>query len=125
MDRDRAVGYVAAMTDDEYRQFTAEARPPTPTDPVSARASIAAKTGQLLNVVRDENGAVGAWSAVVNAAAARQPAPQPAPQPEPPAQQGFTANRAQGASGDGPPAPVQQERLPNPYHRITPPGGAY
>jgi hypothetical protein len=119
VERDRVIGYLAAMTDDEYAALSAEARPPEPTNPVTARASIAAKAGQLLNLPRDENGAVGAWAATV---AAR--APRPTPQPEPPTQQGFTANRAQGASGDGPPAPANNSDWST-KPRIGAPGGSY
>lgn len=108
--------HVAAMSNEDFAKLTA-LRPPT--DAASTRRSIGAKAGQLWAVTQqcDENGYTAGMS---DAAAARQP--QPAPQPEPQAPQGFTANRAQGASGDGPPAPVQQERLPNPYHRIYPGG---
>jgi hypothetical protein len=77
VDRDRLISALSAMTDDEFRQLTAEARPPTPTDRATSVASIGAKAAQLLNVERDHNGAVGGWAA---AAAARGPAWQP---PEP------------------------------------------
>jgi hypothetical protein len=66
--------YARGMDEDSWRMFVAQTRPPS--DPASARASIAAKTDQLLSVPRDENGAVGSFAA---AAAARGPAWQPPP----------------------------------------------
>jgi hypothetical protein len=74
--------YLAGLSDEDWRALSARVRPPMPTDPVTARASIAHKAGQLLAVERDENGPVGSFSAAV---AAR--APQQSPQPEQPTPQ--------------------------------------
>jgi hypothetical protein len=121
MDRERIVGLLAAMTDDEFRQLAAEARPPTPTDPASARASIAAKAQAMWDTPRDHNGPTGPGSFAAAAAArgpARQPPPEltPQPQPAPPQPQqptaptGFSTNRAQGASSSDW-APVNERDL--------------
>jgi hypothetical protein len=61
--------YLAGLPDEDWRALAARVRPPEPTDPVSARASIAHKAGQLLNVARDENGALGSFAASVQARA--------------------------------------------------------
>jgi hypothetical protein len=100
----------------------AENPPPiTPGDTAAVRRSLAAAAQAMWETPRDRNGptAAGSFAASV---AARQPAPQPE---QPPVSQGFTANRAQGASGDGnPPAPTQSSDWSN-KPRIGPPGGAY
>jgi hypothetical protein len=94
VDRDRVIGYLAALTDQEYAALQSEARPPAPIAPgdtAAVRKSLAAKSAQLLAVERDANGTIGGWSATV---AARQPAPQPepvAPQVWPPAS-GYTGS---------------------------------
>jgi hypothetical protein len=69
--RDHARG----MSEDQWRLFVAQTRPPS--DPATARASIAAKAGQLLNVERDHNGPVGSWAAAVAARAQPQQPEQP------------------------------------------------
>jgi len=112
--------YLAGLSNEDWRALSARVRPPEPVDPVSSRQSVAAKAGQLWAVTQqcDENGYQG-----IAAAAAAKARPVPA-QPEPPAPQGFAANRAQSASGDGPPAPVQQSDWST-KPRISPPGGAF
>jgi hypothetical protein len=117
MDRTELVRVLASMTDAEYQSVSSEAR-----GPANVRQSISQKAAQLLNEVeRDHNGPVGVWAATV---AARAPQPQPQPE-QPPAPTGFTANRAQSASGDNNlPAPAQQADWST-KPRIYPPGGAF
>lgn len=115
MERDRVIGYLAAMTDDEYAAVTAEARssaPIRPGDTAAVRRSIAAAAQAMLQTPRDHNGptAAGSFAAAV---AARQPAPQPQPE-QPPTPQGYAANRAQagaGSSGTSPEPPRAPRRL--------------
>jgi hypothetical protein len=105
--------YARSLTDEQWNLFTAQVRPPT--DTASVRRSLAAAAQQMWETPRDHNGVIGSMAA---ATAARQP------QPEPPAPQGFTPNRGQGASNDGPPAPAQQSDWSK-KPRIYPPGGAF
>jgi hypothetical protein len=89
VDRDRLIGMLSAMTDDEFRQLAAEARPPEPTDPVSARQSIAHKAGQLWNVARDENGPIGSMAVATAARATQAPPPVESSQFVPPQDTGY------------------------------------
>jgi hypothetical protein len=111
--------YARSLSPEQWNLFAAQVQPPT--DPASVRRSLAAAAAAMLATPKDHNGPTGPGSFAASVAA-RQP--QPAPQPEPPAPQGFTANRAQGASGDGPPAPAQQSDWST-KPRIYPPGGAF
>jgi len=113
VDRDRVMGYVAAMTDDESRAFWAEARGNPLTREQSLQRSLASKTAQLQAVPRDANGALGSMQAVADAINARMGNPQPAPpQPAPePVQQGFGVNRGQSAGGSDWAPPINQRDL--------------
>jgi hypothetical protein len=110
VERDRVVGYVAAMTDDEARTLWAEGRGNPLTHEQSRRAALAAKAAQLQAIPRDANGALGSMQAAADAINARLGNPQPArpQQPEPVQQMGFTANRAQGAAGGSDWAPINE-----------------
>jgi hypothetical protein len=116
VDRDRIVGYIAALTDDEYAQLAHEARAnPTaaPLDPVTQarteaerrQASLAEKTRQLANI-RPDNGYVTPLNLAPTMAdrAAAEAQRQAAAAEEPQQPQGLKPNRAQGASAHPPPA---------------------
>jgi hypothetical protein len=68
--------YISGMSSEDFAKLTALRQP---TDAASIKASLAAKSAALLAQPTDANGAIGSWAAVVNAAAARQPAPTPQP----------------------------------------------
>jgi hypothetical protein len=71
--------YLAGLSNEDWSALASRVRPPEPTDPVTARASVARKAADLLNnVERDHNGPVGGWAAAV---AARAPQPQQPEQP--------------------------------------------
>lgn len=84
--------YARSLSDEEWNLFSAQVRPPS--DPASARRSIAGKAQQLWDVPKDRNGAVGSMAAAV---AARQPEPRPQPnadpqQFQPPPNTGYTGS---------------------------------
>jgi hypothetical protein len=64
--------YLASLSDGDWRALSARVRPPT--DPASARASIATKAQQMWETPRDHNGPTGPGSF---AAAAQSRAPKP------------------------------------------------
>lgn len=116
MDRDRIVGYLAALTDDEYRSLSAEARAnPTaaPLSPVDQarmeaerrRADFADKARQLsgLAAQSDERARGRIDLAPTQADRAAAEAERQAAAAEPQQPQGFLPNRGQGASGAEPP----------------------
>jgi hypothetical protein len=118
MDRDRVIGYLAALTDDEYAAVQAESRtqpaPPAPIRPgdtAGVRRSLAAAAQAMWETPRDHNGPTAGGSF---AAAAAARATQAAPQPEqPPAPHRYAVNRAQSSqAGAGtPPAPTTTVRI--------------
>jgi hypothetical protein len=80
MDRSRIVGYLAALTDDEFRSVTGEARG---SDPANVRASIAEKAAAMAATPRDHNGSLVAGIADIAAARAPQAPPEPVEPPPP------------------------------------------
>jgi hypothetical protein len=81
VERDRIVGYLAALADDEYAALSAEARthpatpaPIRPGDTASVRRSVAAKSADLLSIPKDRNGPTGPGGFAA-AVAARAPKP--------------------------------------------------
>jgi hypothetical protein len=98
VDRDRVVGYLAAMTDDEFRAVQAEARESNL--PLVRRSSFAEKCGQLADITARCTDGNGYTAGIADAAAARDNPQPPEPQPEPVAQQGgFQVNRGQSSGG--------------------------
>jgi hypothetical protein len=103
VERDRVIGYLAAMTDDEYAAVQAEARghpaapaPIKPGDTASVRRSIAAAARAMWETPRDHNGPTAAGS-FASAVAARQPEPHPqptvdTPRFQPPPDTGYTGS---------------------------------
>ncbi|HME16656.1 MAG TPA: hypothetical protein VKG83_14645 [Mycobacterium sp.] len=84
--------YLAGLSDEDWRALSARVRPPT--DPASARASLAQKANAMWETPRDRNGVVGSMAA---ATAARQPHPQSQPpvetqQFQPPPDTGYTGS---------------------------------
>lgn len=95
------------MSEADFHQLVARTRPPDeyplPPGDVAARhrahkASMAAKTQQLLAVPCDENGALN------------PPRRTEAPPPNPPTPTQFTDNRAQSHSGGAPPEETERDR---------------
>lgn len=94
--RDRLVGMLSAMTDEEFRQVAAEAR-----GPASVRQSLSAKASQLAAITEQCRDGNGYTAGIADAAAARGPAWQPPPEPPQPQPPGWAPNRAQAHSGSG------------------------
>jgi hypothetical protein len=118
VDRDRIVGYLAALTDDEYRNLSAEARAnPTaaPLSPIDQarieaeqrNAGMAAKARQLSDLATQSDerarGRINLAPTTADRAAAEAEGQAAAAEPQQP--QGFSPNRAQGASAEPPPMP--------------------
>jgi hypothetical protein len=111
VDRDRVVGYLAALTDDEFQTLSTESRalPPDPVGRARAeaerrRTGLAEKTQQLQSLPRDD-GYVQPITLppTLTEYAAAEAERQAAAAAEPQQPQGFLPNRGQGQSGGQPP----------------------